>query len=761
MTPHPLAHPGRIAWIATLLLILACSPAFAVAAAQDTVPPPPPAPDSLLYIRDVIVGRVECPVCPPRVCPDQPVLVTVRGQFPNACYRLRSLSVAPNRGLFPMVVADVVFVGCSNDCSILPVGFEASVELPSEVPGDHQFALREQARLCPDTTVVSSNLGRLVTYNVLPDCGTPPPPIPPDSLVRTFVRLAISPEHPCAGDSVTLQLLTNGCPPCVHLKSFGTIDADTGSYVGVIEWTPQCLNIRCAPESLAASLGRLAQGSFHVIAPMIVHVLGTPNPDSTIMFVLPFAFQVGPPGCVTSPGPCVVREMESDVPSAQCALTLPRGGSGDVPLYYSSALAMAGVQGVINVPPPFVLDDLRVASGLTGVHLSRQRTVGGWRWLVFTDPGVTLAPGVHQHLLDATIKAYSYLAPSGSSALMTVNITLAAGAGGEALPLCNRETFAIVAVRLCMAGETNACDVNHDGQLDVRDLVRMSSCLQHDLVDTTGACVDCDSSGVFNLNDIYCCAVAILRGPPVPPDSVHQDGSVSVSYGPVWASGNSRIVHVHVSGANALGATMLQLDYPADRWQAYIPIVLDATTRPVDADWYPLIDLDDPGHVHLGGIRVGDSGANEFDVEFWMSSIAPALPGDQLVVVGADLAGRDGRVLTPRDPLPALSLTAPAPPRPGPGPPPPTTLALSAARPNPFTTSTSFEVDLPNSAPIDLAVHDLAGRRVATIASGVYPAGRRVFDWDGAGMRGGIYYVRLRVNGQVLSTRVALLKNAH
>jgi hypothetical protein len=181
----------------------------------------------------------------------------------------------------------------------------------------------------------------------------------------------------------------------------------------------------------------------------------------------------------------------------------------------------------------------------------------------------------------------------------------------------------------------------------------------------------------------------------------------------------------------------------------------------VDVDWYPLLDLQDPGHVHLGGIRLGDSGANEFDVEIFMVSTAPALPGDQLVVVGADLAGRDGSVLTPRDPLPALSLTAPAPPGPGPGPLPPTTLALSAPRPNPFTTSTSFEVDLPNSAPIDLAVHDLAGRRVATIASGVYPAGRRVFDWDGAGMRGGIYYVRLRVNGQVLSTRVALLKNAH
>jgi hypothetical protein len=571
--------------------------------------------------------------------------------------------------------------------------------------------------------------------------------------------LEIRPEHPCAGDSVTLQLVKNGCPPCVDLVSFGP--GPTDRLEGVIDWTPECVNIACIPETLSTPLGRFVQGSYHVVSAMTVHVLGAANPDSAIKFPLPLAFQVGPPGCVVQPGPCVVREMESNVLSAQCALTLPPGGSGDVPLYYSSELAMAGVQGVIELPPPFALRDLRVANGLTGVHLSRQRAVGGWRWLVFTDPGVTLAPGPHQHLLDATIGAYSP-SPAGTSAFMTATITLAAGADGEALPLCNREMLAIVgAVRLCISGEPGTCDVNHDGRLDVRDLVRMAACLRHDLADTTGACVDCDSSGVFDINDIYCCAVNILRGSPVPPDSVHQDGGVAVGLGPVWASGDDRIVHVHVSGANALSAAMLRLDYPADRWRADIRITLDATTRPVDVDWYPLLDLQDPGHVHLGGIRLGDSGANEFDVEIFMVSTAPALAGDQLVVVGADLAGRDGSVLTPRDPLPALSLTAPAPPGPGPGPSPPTTLALSAPRPNPFTTSTSFEVDLPNSAPIDLAVHDLAGRRVATLASGVYPAGRRVFDWDGAGMRGGIYYVRLRVNGQVLSTRVALLKNAH
>jgi hypothetical protein len=420
---------------------------------------------------------------------------------------------------------------------------------------------------------------------------------------------------------------------------------------------------------------------------------------------------------------------------------------------------MAGAQGTITMPLQFQLTDLQLASGLTGVHLSRQKDGLGMRWLVFTDPGVTLPVGAHQHLLDATVTADPG-ALYGASGLMIPTITLASGPDGGELPFCIRQPLIVVAVRLCVAGEPSLCDVNHDGRLDVRDLVRMAGCLKHDLVDTTGACVDCDSSGVFDIGDIYCCAINILRGPPVPPDSVHRDANVAVSLGPVWADGESRIVHVHVTGADALRAAMLRLDYPADRWRADVRVyALEGTTRPVDVDWYPLMDLQDPGHVHLGGIRLGDSGASDFNVEIVMVSTAPALPGDQLVVSGADLAGRDGAVLTPRDPLPTLSLTAPAPPEPVPG--QPTSLALSTPRPNPFTTSTSFEVDLPTTAPIDLAVHDLAGRRVATLASGVYPAGRRLFSWDGAGLRGGIYYVQLRVNGQVLSTRVALLRNSH
>jgi len=753
MTPHPLARAGRIARLATLFLAIS----FASARAYGDPPPDPP----FLYIGQTVVGRSECDTCAPRVCAGQPALVTIRGVLPNHCYTLRSFRLAPNRGLYTMVVADFVVDTCATGCGIDPYSYQASVELPPLPAGTYQFMIREQARRCPDTTVVSTNLGRVDTYSVLPDCGSPPP-LSPDSLVRTFVRLAISPEHPCAGDSVTLKLLTNGCPPCVHLVSFGAVDADTGSFAGVIEWTPQCLNLRCAPESLATSMGRLAQGSFHVIAPMTVHVLGTSNPDSTITFVLPFEFQVGPPGCVGTPPPCVAREMFSSVPAHQCAVTLDPGKSGVVPLFYESQLEMGGLEGTLEVPAPFMITDLRVAPGLAGVHLTFNNEIHRAHWLVFTDPGVTLPPGARQHLFDATLLASSD-AWSGASVLMFSRITVAASPSGDGLPLCDRMTlgFEVIATRLCIAGDSSTCDVNHDGRLDVRDLVRMVGCLRQNGGDTTGTspCVDCNGSGAFDFSDIFCCASAILRGPGVPRDSVHADDSLQISIGPVYSLGADRIVHVKVSGARALGAMSLRFDFPADRWIATQRVYPALASRPVDVDWSPFLDDRDPGHLYFGALRLGESGGEDsFGFEILMHSTAAPLPGDRLDAVSAEFGGTDGSVIVPSAALPTLSLTAPAPPEPGPGP-PVQTLALSPPRPNPFGASTSFVVSLPKSAQVDLAVHDLAGRRVATLAHAAYGPGEHSFTWGGAGARDGLYFVRLTVDGEVLSTRVALLRN--
>ena len=82
----------------------------------------------------------------------------------------------------------------------------------------------------------------------------------------------------------------------------------------------------------------------------------------------------------------------------------------------------------------------------------------------------------------------------------------------------------------------------------------------------------------------------------------------------------------------------------------------------------------------------------------------------------------------------------------------PRTLELSAAAPNPFHRSTRIDYALPSAGRVRLTVHDLQGRRVATLAEGDAPAGRYSVIWDGriaggGSAHAGVYFVRLAVSG--------------
>src|SRR5262249_29780359 len=88
--------------------------------------------------------------------------------------------------------------------------------------------------------------------------------------------------------------------------------------------------------------------------------------------------------------------------------------------------------------------------------------------------------------------------------------------GGANIPEC--PTFAAVPpARICFGGPS--CDINRDGALDVRDLVVMVHC-----VNGSGPCppggtaFDCDGNGQSTLDDVLCCAQAVLHGnmPPGP-----------------------------------------------------------------------------------------------------------------------------------------------------------------------------------------------------------------------------------------------------
>jgi hypothetical protein len=281
----------------------------------------------------------------------------------------------------------------------------------------------------------------------------------------------------------------------------------------------------------------------------------------------------------------------------------------------------------------------------------------------------------------------------------------------------------------------------------VRDLVLMARCLRNAASDTTGnpACYDCDGDSTFGIPDLFCCAREILHGPGISHDSSHVEPGLSVSLDPLVRDGDAVRTRLHVRGAGALGAALLRVRFPADRWQLS-PL---KTADPTIPGWLPLTDASEAGLLRVGALRLADVAADELVVELRVVPIAGAAQSGMLSVEGADLTSPTGVALAPAGALPSASLSVAG---------PATVVELAPPRPNPFTLSTTFAISLPAEADVDLCVHDLAGRRVTTLAHGRLAAGRRDFTWDGAGARDGVYFVRLTVDGRVLSTRVALLK---
>ncbi len=93
-----------------------------------------------------------------------------------------------------------------------------------------------------------------------------------------------------------------------------------------------------------------------------------------------------------------------------------------------------------------------------------------------------------------------------------------------------------------------------------------------------------------------------------------------------------------------------------------------------------------------------------------------------------------------------------------PGPVMPRTLAFGAPAPNPSRGATTFALSLPRAAGVEVAVFDLGGRRVRTLAAGTHDAGEHAIGWDGRDAGGqpapaGLYFARAVVDGRALAER--------
>ncbi len=86
---------------------------------------------------------------------------------------------------------------------------------------------------------------------------------------------------------------------------------------------------------------------------------------------------------------------------------------------------------------------------------------------------------------------------------------------------------------------------------------------------------------------------------------------------------------------------------------------------------------------------------------------------------------------------------------------------LAKPQPNPFSSETRLEFVLTREQPVDLAVYDIHGRRVSTIAQGVYPAGSHSEGWsgkasDGTALAPGMYFLSLEAGDSRSTQRVVL-----
>ena len=91
----------------------------------------------------------------------------------------------------------------------------------------------------------------------------------------------------------------------------------------------------------------------------------------------------------------------------------------------------------------------------------------------------------------------------------------------------------------------------------------------------------------------------------------------------------------------------------------------------------------------------------------------------------------------------------------------PTELALAMKGQNPATSSALIAYSLPRAGRVQLALFDVAGRRVATLVEGPRPAGRFEVSWagrtDGGGTaRAGVYFVRLKTEAEQRVAKLVL-----
>ncbi|NQU88034.1 MAG: right-handed parallel beta-helix repeat-containing protein [Mariniphaga sp.] len=78
--------------------------------------------------------------------------------------------------------------------------------------------------------------------------------------------------------------------------------------------------------------------------------------------------------------------------------------------------------------------------------------------------------------------------------------------------------------------------------------------------------------------------------------------------------------------------------------------------------------------------------------------------------------------------------------------------------PNPFTHQTTIQFTVPDAGFVSLIICDITGKKIQTLHSGPLQTGEHSFVWDAEGFKGGLYFLRLEMDGDTESRKLLLIK---
>jgi hypothetical protein len=91
----------------------------------------------------------------------------------------------------------------------------------------------------------------------------------------------------------------------------------------------------------------------------------------------------------------------------------------------------------------------------------------------------------------------------------------------------------------------------------------------------------------------------------------------------------------------------------------------------------------------------------------------------------------------------------------------PAELSFALAGANPASERTGFRFALPRAARVRITIHDVSGRRIATVADGNFAAGAHTAVWGsvqgGTAPGPGVYFARMTADGRELTRRLVVL----